>query len=122
MIKIAPEPTFQATVQFTVPGVEHRAPVVFTFVHLGKRALREWIARDDKAEAGPRSDPEFFGEVVRGWAGVLDPQGDPVPYSAQGLAALLDAYPLAGTELLEGYLEAYGGAARKNSERRPGLS
>lgn len=117
MIRLSPQPTFETTVGLSVPGVEALAPVQFTFVHLGKREMAEWMARDQGGDKR-RTDPEMLGDIVRGWAGVLDEAGEQVPFTPAAFAQLLNAYPLAAGEIMKGYVDAYSEAARKNSERR----
>lgn len=108
-LRINPAATFAVPVRLTVPGVADKAVVVFTFAHKGKAALRAWTAG-----AQNESDAVFLGEVVKGWHGVEAPDGSDLPFSAEAFAALLDAYPAAGSEIYQAYLTAYHEARSKN--------
>jgi hypothetical protein len=109
-LRLVPAATFAASVKLTVPG--ERAPAVMTlvFAHKSKRELQAWVKN-----SADRSDADFLGDVVRGWkVGPVDEHGEPVPYSADALAALLDAYPAAGDEIYHGYMAAYREAKAGN--------
>ena len=109
-LRLVPATTFVATVMLTVPGEAKPAALTFVFAHKSKTQLQDWV----RASAG-RSDPDFLGEVVRGWkVGPVGEDGQPVPYSADALAALLDAYPAAGDEIYSGYMAAYREAKAGN--------
>lgn len=109
-LRLVPAATFDAPVKLTVAGASEPAVVVFVFARKSKSELRQWM----EGGAG-RPDPEFLGEVVKGWrAGVVDEAEQPVPFSPEAFAALLDAYPAAGTEIYHQYLAAYDGARAKN--------
>ena len=110
MFRIAPAPTFDAEVLLTVPGAPERAALALTFRHRGRKALRDWIDRAKSAA----SDAAYLGEVIEGWKGVEDADGRPLPYSAEALAQLLDAYPASGAELFDQYLDALTRAREKN--------
>lgn len=102
MLKLAPEPTFIATVRIHVPGGDD-VPVNFVFRHKGKAALRDFMER-----AKTLDDLDSVGEIVAGWEGVVD------PFSREALGSLLDAYPAAALAIIEGYLAEIGKAAAKN--------
>ena len=109
MFKLTPSPTFEAVVDVTVPGADAKAPIVFTFRHKGRAALKAWA----EAVEG-RADVDVLADVVAGWRGVCDDRGDEVPYSREALAQLLDAYPAASGEVFRGYMQAHFEARRKN--------
>jgi hypothetical protein len=102
MLKIAPSPTFVASVAIPVPGGDAQL-VNFTFNHMGKAALKAWIeaARD-------REDIDSLASIVAGWDGI------DAEFSMENLAALLDAYPSAAIAVLESYVGELGKAAAKN--------
>lgn len=109
-LRLVPATTFVATVHLTVPGEPRRAALTFVFAHKTKRALQDWVR-----ESAGKDDMALLSDVVRGWkVGPVDEAGQPVPYSADALAALLDAYPSAGNEIFEGYLAAYREAKAGN--------
>lgn len=108
MLKINPAPTFEFDAQLTVPGQAQSAVVRITAHHRGREALQAWID-----SAAGSADAQFLGAALADWSGVLDAAGAPMPYSAQALAQLLDAYPAAGRELFEQYLGALTESRRK---------
>lgn len=62
--------------------------------------------------AGEIDDLAFVREVVVGWRGVTD-DGDEVPFSAAGLATLIDM-PGAARAIVLAYRDALSGLNRKN--------
>lgn len=109
-LRLVPAPTFEAPVKLTVAGSPEPAVVLMVFARKSKTELRAW----QESGAG-RADPDFLGEVVKGWrAGVVDELEQPVPFTPEAFAALLDAYPAAGSEIFTQYLAAYHEARAKN--------
>jgi hypothetical protein len=102
MLKIAPAPTFVASVAIPVPGGDAQL-VNFTFRHMGKAALKAWIEA-----ARERDDIDSIAQIVAGWDGI------DAEFSAENLAQLLDAYPSAAVAVLEAYVGELGKAAAKN--------
>lgn len=110
MFSIVPNPTFVTTVRLSVPGQETGAPIKVTWRHKGARALSAWLA-----SAAERSDDaSFLGEVIADWQGVNGADGAALPCTADNLAALLDAYPSAGPELVRHYRSELADARAKN--------
>lgn len=110
MFKIVPNPTFTAEVRISVPGSSEGAPLTLTFRHRGRQELKAWIDRAKDAA----NDAAYLGEIIESWRGVEDAEGRPLPYSAEALARLLDAYPPAGAEVFDAYLEALTKGREKN--------
>jgi hypothetical protein len=109
-LRIVPAATFDWPVRLTVAGAAEPAVVTFIFARKTKAELRAWVAG-----GADRSDPEFLGEVVKGWrAGVLDAADEPVPFTAEAFAALLNVYPGSGGEIYQQYMAAYHEAPAKN--------
>ena len=102
MLKIAPEPTFVASVVVPVPGGGD-ALINVTYRHKGRAALKEWTA-----SFGSRNDPDCLEEVIAAWDGVE------VDYSRETLGMLLDAYPGAAMALFTAYVGELGRAKAKN--------
>lgn len=109
MFKIAPNPTFTADVKVSVPGQDAPAVLTLTFRHMGRKALKAWIEG-----AAARQDAEFLDEAIESWRGFENAAGDPLAYSREALAELLDAYPAAGGEIFDAYLRALTRAREKN--------
>ena len=111
-IRIIPNPTFRARVAFTVPGAERDRRVLVPAQipeSIGRLACR--VCRENPAEA--------LSEVIERWvSGVVDDQGDEVPYTPDTLALFLGAHARA-EELLEAYLREVFESRLKNSARPP---
>lgn len=109
MIRIVPNPTFTCDVPLSVPGTDKPVSIKLTYRHKGRKALNEYQARAvDLAMQADANDAAqqfgaYVGEVVEGWTGVLDADDKPLPYSADNLARLLEAYPAAGAEIVRCY-------------------
>ena len=98
MIKLVPDPTFEALVRLTVPGQPDPVEVPMTFRHMStKQAAAWWEARADKPVS------EGIGAIVSGWRGVMGEDGCDVPYSPDALAQLLDNYRPAATEIVRAW-------------------
>lgn len=117
MFKLCPAPTFAAPVNLTVPGESEPGVVVFTFKHMGREALAEWMARPSQMDGKPVTDVEYLGQVIAGWSGVSDDAGQPAPCTPQALDALLDAYPASGREIFAAYVKALTESRAKNCGR-----
>lgn len=111
MIRLKPNPTFRFKVALGLPGSEERATFTLVGRHKGAKALQEWAGRAREAEG---QDHKFLAEAIDGWDDVLDADGAPVPYSADALAALLDAYPGSGLEIFRAYVAELSAARGKN--------
>jgi len=109
MFKLNPKPTFTAPVALSVPGLSEPLEVQFTFKHKGREALGKWVAT-----ATQKMDADSLGEVVCGWAGVKDEDGQDVPYSITALTDWLENYPASQGEVFRGYLRELTEAKRKN--------
>lgn len=87
-------------------------PVPFSFTLQARRLpageLRQAI------EANDRTVPEFLASLVEGWSGVQDDAGRELPFSAEGLNALLDIVGMAGV-MFSAYLEACGAKGKEKN-------
>lgn len=102
MFRLVPDPEFTAPVPLSVRGSDP-VPVTFTFRHLGRKALSAFSQR---VKAEGLEDPQVLAEVITGWADVVGPDGQAMPYSPAALEQLLDDHPAASTEIWNGYLAA----------------
>lgn len=106
--RINPAPTFKWTVQITDPAAGSQS-LSLVFRHKGREALEAWIARPGQLvqQGTPLADSDYLAEVISDFgAPVLDDNGYAVPFSAQALKQLLDAYPTAAREIYNAYLQA----------------
>lgn len=103
MFKIDPEPTFSAEAALTVPGQAEPARLTIHWKHLSRDQLVEWI--DGLAEIR-LGDVDGLALVVAGWEGVVDQQGQAVPFTKDRLRSLLWSYHAAGAELVRAYVRA----------------
>jgi hypothetical protein len=68
-----------------------------------------------KEDETPPTDEQICSAVVRGWRGLIDPQGAEVAFSPEALQNLLAA-PMVRTAIVATYLACMSGvAARKNA-------
>ncbi len=110
MFSIVPKPTFTCTVRLSVPGSDAGVPLQITWRHKTGRQLSAWLA----SSADRASDADLLAEVIESWSGVGGVDGAALPYSPENLAALLDAYPAAGKELVLAYHRQLADARQKN--------
>jgi hypothetical protein len=101
MFKLNANPEFTADVQITRPGEPKPGTIRFRFRHMGRTAFKAWVET-----AGGRDDPDYLLDAVAGWEGVTDASGQPVEFSREALAQLLDAFPAAGQDIFVAYGKA----------------
>ena len=105
--------TYKWPVSVDVPidgGKHQRVPFDVEFKDLTQSRLLE-IA--DLSAEGSLSDVEIAREVIMGWAGIEDEDGEEVPYSISSRDQLLDV-PMIATAIAGAYLDSKRGAKRKN--------
>lgn len=108
MFQLEPNPTFTAPVVIPLPGGE-TATIDFTFAHMGRDALQRFLVR-----VKDLPDAEAVGDIVDGWAGVSGGDGEPLPYTEEALAVLLDGYHGAALAILQTYIRELTGQRVKN--------
>lgn len=120
MFRIIPNPTFTCDVPLSVPGVDKPVTIKVTYRHKGRKALHDYqvraveLAMQADAPDAQEQYAAYVAEVVEGWAGVGDADGKPLPYTAANLAALLEAYPAAGAEIVRRYSQQLSHARAGN--------
>lgn len=101
MFKLNAAPEFTADVQITRPGEAKPGTIRFRFRHRGRKSFKAWLET-----ASGRDDPDYLMEVVAGWEGVVDADGQPIEFSREAFAQLLDAFPAAGQDIFLAYGKA----------------
>ncbi len=98
MIRLNPDPTFDALVKLTVPGQPEPVGVPMTFRHMAGDKLPEWFASSRE-----KNKADALDEIIAGWSGVTGDDGTAVPYSKDALATLLNNYQPATAEILRAW-------------------
>ena len=117
MFRIVANPTFKASVQLTVPGLDAPQVVAFEFRHLDVAAYTAWADRGQALVYGQGDVADLaaaLDEVIESWAGIGGADGKPLPYSRANLALLLGQYHAAGFEVATAYRKALRDARSKN--------
>lgn len=101
------------TVAFKVAGVvqdDNGAAQAFDLTLIARRLSDEEMqaALADKT----RKVPDFLADVVTGWRGVLDDEGNAVDFTPQALAALCSAYRGLANLAFQAYLVDAGAKAK----------
>lgn len=109
MFCIEPDPVFSAAISISRPGRLAPMEVEFDFTHKNSIQLTAWIA-----SSGKKPDADLLFEVIKGWRGVIDPQGDPVEFNRTSLKKLLINFSPARAEIFKGYLKELTEAKAKN--------
>ena len=102
--------TWPVTVEWPVDGGKTAsAKFDAEFKRLSQSRIDELAAA---AQSGSMTDGDIIRQLICGWAGVTDDDGD-VPYSEKALAALLD---ITGVQkgILSSWFDSQAGAKRKN--------
>ena len=89
MLKLCPNPTFEAEVKITVPGQPAPESVFITFKHFDKTAMSEFMDR-----AKDQDDFTSVSEVVLGWREIDQ------PFTPENLALLLKNFPASAGEIM----------------------
>lgn len=108
MFKLATKPSYIAPVEVTLPGAAKQTFDV-EFRRLTQSELDEFLQR---VRDNQLTDAEVCREIVLGWRGVSDADGE-LAFSAGALDALLDIYPLARC-IVEAFMTSLAGARAKN--------
>lgn len=108
MFKRNPAPQFTVLVPLSVPGQEAPVDLKVTFRHKNRDAIQAWMLNG-------APDAVKMHEVMVGWDGMQDADGQPVPYSIAELQGLLQDFPAAAGELYRAYLRELTASKAKNS-------
>lgn len=108
MFQLEPNPTFTAPVAIPLPGGE-TATIDITFRHMGREALQRFLGRVKDVP-----DAEAAGEILVDWSGVAGANGEPLPITAENIAALVDNYHGAALAILQTYIRELTGQRVKN--------
>lgn len=107
--RIVPSPTFRVKVPLTVPGADTRGVIDVEYRHKGRQEFAAWWDAIDG-----RTDAEVLADVITGWSDVIDADGNPVAYTPEALALLIDRFPASAVELLGAYRKGLFEAREKN--------
>ena len=92
MLKINPNPTFDAEVKVTVPGDEKPGSVKLTFKYMSRKDLAAFWEKNKK-----KSDVDLFMNFVEGWKGI------DAEFNAENVELFLNNYPASGQEITRQY-------------------
>ena len=110
MLKLNPNPTFDATVKVTVPGQQEPDELDLTFRYRGKKAMAElWekYKQSDK-KAKKLTDVDLFLDMATGW------KMPDAEFSRENVEIFLDNYPAAANEISLEYTKLNLGSRVKN--------
>lgn len=101
--------TISDRIQFKVAGTtttETGAQEAFEFHLTARRLLQDELSRRlPEVAEGREPVDDFLASVLEGWRGVLDDEGQPVPFTPEGLRALFNHVPGSAGLALAAYLE-----------------
>jgi hypothetical protein len=109
MIKLNPDPTFQAIVKLSIPGAADTVEINMTFRHMASDKVASWF----KENVDVRSS-EALDKVIVDWTGVMGDDGQMVPYSKEALDTLLKNYRPATTEIIAAWQREMNESRLKN--------
>lgn len=109
MFTLAISPTYVQAVEGALPG---GIPVRFdaTFRRLSQEEVDKIV---DAARLGEMTDIEIVRQVLAGWEKVFDPNGAPLPFSAEALGTLLAIYGVPAA-ISAAWFKSLQGAREKN--------
>jgi len=104
---------FTWPISFDVPvdgGRHQRQTFDGEFIRVSQARLREL---GEAIQAEEASDQDIAREVMVGWSGITDDDGEEVPFSKAALDRLLDI-PMLATAIVTTYFKSLQGAKTKN--------
>jgi hypothetical protein len=113
MFKIAQKPSYTALVNVELPGNQGKGKTVqFTaeFKRLSQTAIE---SVHERANAGELSDSQLLDEVLLGWDGVQDEDGNALEFNDDNLATVLDIFPTRPS-IVRAFFASLKGAKEKN--------
>ena len=115
MLKLNPNPTFDAEVRITVPGQAETESITLTFKYIPKKELQDFFKshqavfdKKGKLIKPASSDDAMLSEIIVGWGGVE------VEYTRENLKVLLNNYHAAASDIIAGYVKALAESRAKN--------
>jgi hypothetical protein len=113
MFKIAQKPSYSVLVNVELPGDKGKSKTV-QFTALFKRLSQTEIESiHERANEGELKDTELIDEVLIGWDGVQDSDGNALDFNDDNLATLLDIFPVRPT-IVKAFFTSLKGAKEKN--------
>ena len=109
MIKLIPDPTFEALVKLTVPGLADPVIVPMTFRHMSIEDADKWFKLYEK-----KISFEGLSKIIVSWKGVMDEEGKDVPYSKKVLEIFLQNSRAAPTEIVIAWIRELNESRIKN--------
>ena len=91
-------------------GRHHRSTFDGEFRRVSQSRIREM---GEQVENGEITDADLVSEVLVGWDGIDDDDGNPVKFSQSSLQQLVDV-PMVATAIATAYFDSLSGAKRKN--------
>lgn len=113
MFKIATSQTYFFPVAVELPGDNGKtSKVTFDaeFRRLTQTQLEDFTGR---VKDGSLTDDAFVREVLVGWKGVQDEDGNDLPFSEGNRDMLMDIYPVRSS-VIKAFFESISGARAKN--------
>lgn len=108
MLKITPNPTFEAKVGISVAGQVAKETITLIFKHQNRESAKEWVRRCQQAGGNLKEEAMILAEVIDDWSGV------DVPFTSESLIQLMSNYQAAGMEIFNAYMAELSGAKQGN--------
>lgn len=109
MFHIAQKETYTAPVVVEMPGVKAKQTFNAEFKRLSQDEINALFGKVKSSEI---DDKQFCRDVLAGWTGVNDADGELI-FSAESLESVLNVYPLPAA-IVQAYSESLTGARLKN--------
>ena len=114
MLKLQTTPTFKWPIRAKVPvdgGKYEESTFDLVFKRLSRSEFETWLQRVDRGEINPAAG---LAEIIVGWDGVVDSDGQEVPFSQDKLREVLEVVPFPAIIMLH-LQDAMAGAARRKN-------
>jgi hypothetical protein len=122
--KLSQKPTYEWPVPLVIPtdnGKRIKSNFDAEFRRLTQTRINELVRDARQFERGRLYDEETEAmdqstarEILAGWSGIVDDEGEPVPYSEAALNQLLEI-PTVAAQIVRAWFESIDIAKRKNS-------
>lgn len=97
MLKLNPDPTFEAPAKVTIPGQNKTGTLKMVFKYRDRDQMDEWFKYSNEAAKNKVSNAEIFKSFVEGW------DWPDVDFNDENIETFLKKYPAAGIEIALAY-------------------
>jgi len=112
MFTLQAKPTFRAKVAVHRPGEPEAAPFTVEFRHMTQSKLQAFL--DETKSKRDQEAIDALASIIVSWESVGTPAGEPVPFSRDALAQMIDQFPATAQSMFVAYAAELAGSRLGN--------